>query len=141
MADLSGSASNRPHSGRQPIAVDRDSLAYLKSLNLKWNEISAILGPSSKTLQRRASWNIHRFTTISDQDLDQEVSSIRQAYPNAGEVMTQGHLLTRSIHVQLWRLRESLVRVRGTGGDGINRAIVRRTYSVPGPNHLLAFRR
>jgi hypothetical protein len=50
--------------------------------------------------------------------------------------MTQGHLLAKNISVPRRKLRESIARVRGSGGDGISQAIVRRTYSVPGPNHL-----
>lgn len=127
--------SNRP--GRHPIPVDREALAYLKSLNFTWDEISAILGPSSKTLQRRAAmWNINRFSVISDHDLDQEVSDIKQSFPNAGEVMLHGHLLAQNIHVQRRRLRECIVRLRAPALSGVTNTIFRRTYYVPGPNHL-----
>lgn len=131
---MANSVQNR--TGRQQIPVDREALSYLKSLNFTWDEISTILGPSPKTLQRRAaSWNISRFTVISNQELDNEIDGIRQNYPNIGEVMLQGHLLAKSIHVQRQRLRDSLSRLRGTR-SGINRAVVRRVYSVPGPNHI-----
>ena len=123
--------------GRPPIPVDRASLAYLRSLNFTWAEVSSVLGVSSRTLQRRAGeWNINRFTVISNQALDNEIYQIKQNFPNSGEVMITGHLLSRGIHIQRQRLRDSLVRLRGFTNIGINRSIFRRSYSVPGPNFL-----
>ena len=87
--------------GRPPLPVDRECLAYLRSLNFTWAEVSSVLGVSSRTLQRRANeWNISRFTVIADQALDHEIYQIRLNFPNSGEVMIAGHLLSRGIHVQ-----------------------------------------
>lgn len=123
--------------GRPPLPVDRDCLAYLRSLNFTWAEVSSVLGVSSRTLQRRAKeWNISRFTVIADQALDHEIYQIKLNFPNSGEVMITGHLLSRGIHVQRQRLRDSLVRLRGARNIGINPSVFRRTYSVPGPNFL-----
>ncbi len=125
-------------SHRRPrIPVDREALAYLKSLNMNWDDMSRILGASSRTLQRRAvEWGINRFSDITDQELDHEVDQIKITSPSIGEVMIQGHLIARGIHVQRQRLRESIVRVRGTGSNGLPQAIIRRVYYVPGPNYL-----
>ena len=49
--------------------------------------------------------------------------------------MIAGHLLSRGIHVRQ-RLRDGLARLRGFTNIGINPAIFRRSYSVPGPNFL-----
>ena len=123
--------------GRPPLPVDRESLAYLRSLNFTWAEVSSVLGVSSRTLQRRASeWTINRFTVISDQALDHEIYQIKLTFPNSGEVMIAGHLLSRGIHIQRQRLRDGLARLRGSTNIGINPTIFRRSYSVPGPNFL-----
>ena len=123
--------------GRPPLPVDRECLAYLRSLNFTWAEVSSVLGVSSRTLQRRANeWNISRFTVIANQALDHEIYQIKLNFPNSGEVMIAGHLLSRGIHVQRQRLRDSLARLRGFTNIGINPSIFRRSYSVPGPNFL-----
>ena len=134
MATGTSSTSRR---GRPPLPVDRDCLAYLRSLNFTWPEISSVLGVSSRTIQRRAQeWSISRFTVISDQALDQEIYRIKSDFPNSGEVMIAGHLLSRGIHVQRQKLRDSLARLRGSTNIGMNPSVFRRTYSVPGPNFL-----
>lgn len=77
-----------PGVGRPPLPIDKDSLAYLRSLNFTWDEISSILGVSTRTLQRRARvWNISRFSVITDQALDHEVHQIKVQFPNSGEIM------------------------------------------------------
>jgi len=55
-------------------------------------------------------------------------------FPTAGEVMLNGHLQSRGIHVQRERLRQSIERVRGR--RNIHPTIARRSYYVPGPNYL-----
>lgn len=101
--------------GRPPLPVDRDCVAYLRSLNFTLLEISSVLGVSSRTLQRKAQeWNISRFTVISDESLDHEIYQIKRDFPNSEEVMIAGHLLSRSIHVQRQKLRDSLARLRGS---------------------------
>ena len=126
----------RRNVGRPPLPVDRNCLAYLRSLNLSWSEISNVLGVSARTLQRRASdWNITRFTVITEEALEEEVLRIKQEFPNSGEVMLTGHLLSRGIYVKRQRLRSTLLRLRGPVSNTIN-PIFRRVYSVPGPNFL-----
>ncbi len=56
-------------------------------------------------------------------------------YPSSGEVMLNGHLLSRKVHVQRARLRSSIGRVRGR--QSTYAPISRRLYSVPGPNFLM----
>ena len=126
-----------PRTGRPPLPLDKDSLAYLRSLNFTNDEISSILGVSTRTLRRKAAnWNIRRFSVIADHALDHEVHQIIEQFPSSGEVMIAGHLLSRGIHVQRQRLRDALTRLRGSTNTGLNPSIFRRTYSVPGPNFL-----
>ena len=121
--------------GRTKIPVDRDSLAYLRSLRFTWKDISDIMGPSPKTLRRRAAeWGIEAYSVVTDSELDEKVSKIKEEFPNSGEVMINGHLLAQNVHVQRQHLRNSISRLGNSAQ--ISRRIYRRVYSVPGPNHL-----
>lgn len=90
---------------------------------------------SIKTLQRRAKeWDIFSYTSITDQELDGSVHDILVEFPTAGEVMLNGHLKSRGIHIQRAKLRDSISRIRGR--HVMPCRIQRRSYSVPGPNFL-----
>ena len=120
-------------SGRPKVFVDRDKLEFLRSVHFMWEEISAILGVSVKTLQRRAKeWSIRTYCTITDSMLDGIISRTLHDFPRAGEAMMRGYLLSINVHVQRHRIRQSVYRVTGTP---LSR-ICRRTYSVPGSNYL-----
>lgn len=128
-------ADNRP--GRKPIQVDRDTLTYLKSLGFSWKEISDILGPSRKTLCRRAAeWGIATYSTVTDLELDSKVTEIKQNFPNSGEVMINGYLLAQNIRVKRQRLRDCISQLNVFMNLPLNPRIYRRNYSVPGPNYL-----
>ena len=87
--------------GRPKLYVDREKLEFFRSLHFSWEEISAILGISSKTLQRRArEWNIQAFSTLSDSELDGIVGQYMLRFPNCGEAMLRGHLHSNSLHIQ-----------------------------------------
>lgn len=80
---------------------------------------------------------VHRFSAITDSDLEAELRTIISNHPNAGEVYLTGHLRSRSIYVQRERLRQMM---RHIDPEGVDRrkttAVKRRTYSVPYPNFL-----
>ena len=129
--------------GRPKIEVDKDSLAYLKSLRFTWKEISVIVGPSMKTLRRRAvKWNIEAFSTVTDTELEEKISVIKRDFPNSGEVMITGHLLSQGIHVPRKRLRQSISRLGGS--TQLSQSVYRRVYSVPwhidGNHKLIKYR-
>lgn len=121
--------------GRPRVHVDRNQLEHLRALSFTWSEVSTILGVSIKTLQRRAKeWNILTYSSVTDQALDDAVREILFQFPTAGEVMLNGHLRSRGLHVQRARLRKSIYSIRGC--QSIHSRIQRRSYSVPGPNYL-----
>ena len=80
---------------------------------------------------------LYRFADISDADLDQSVTAVKEQMPDVGERMITGALRSNGIHVPRRRVRQSLHRV-----DLINVAlrwrprIQRRPSSVHGPNSL-----
>ena len=122
--------------GRPKIFVDQEQVEFLRSLHFSWEHISAIVGVSSKTLQRRArEWNIPTFSTVVDAELDGIVGEYMQRFPNCGEALLRGYLHSTGLHVQRRRVRDSIHRITGSQSS-LHPAIVRRTYSVPGPNYL-----
>lgn len=122
--------------GRPRVVVDQSQLRFLRSLRFGWEEIANIMGVSVKTLQRRAKeWNILTFSSISNAELDEVVLERHHQFPQAGEAMFRGHLLALGINIPRARLRMSVHRVFGSAAS-LHPAIVRRTYSVPGPNAL-----
>ena len=78
-----------------------------------------------------------RFTGHSDENLRDAVTSIKQEFPNSGEVMVQGHIRAQGIHVQRSRIRATIRNVDPEGVRTRQRLrIRRRVYSVPCPNYL-----
>lgn len=121
--------------GRPKIIVDKEQIKVLRPLHMTWEEISLIMGVSVKTLQRRArECNIKRFSDISDRELDVIMANCLEDFPQAGQVMLQGHMISLDLHIPRERLRQSLRRVGSR--NSMAPVITRRTYSVSGPNAL-----
>ncbi|KAL3978152.1 dystonin [Sarotherodon galilaeus] len=80
-----------------------------------------------------------RYSSIGDEDLDAKVLDIQRHHPNAGCRMMMGHLRSRGIYIQRFRLMDSMRRVNPEGVKMRRLSIQtarRRQYSVPAPNHL-----
>lgn len=122
--------------GRPTVSIDGEKVEFLRSIHFNWADISAIVGVSPKTLQRRArKWNIPAYSMITDSELDNVVMQYLQDFPRSGEALIRGHLHSLNIHVQRSRVRQSVQRVNGTNSSP-HPGIYRRTYSVPGSNYL-----
>ena len=68
--------------GRPRALVDWEKLEFLKSLHFTWEDVSAIVGVSAKTLQRRAKeWNICTYFTLTDSELDDIVRQHLRNFP------------------------------------------------------------
>ena len=107
-----------------------------------WKNVASALGISVRTLMRRRQEQglpqaEQEFSLISDDELDDIIQDTLDKSPSCGEVNVAGCLRSQGLIIQRCRLRESLRRV-----DPVNRAlrrslsIVRRKYSVSGPNAL-----
>ena len=84
--------------GRPKSSVDEEQLKHLRSLRFTWEEAAALLGTSSKTLQRRAKeWNITSYAAISDADLDRAVRNTLEQFPSSGEAMISGNLKSQKV--------------------------------------------
>ena len=124
--------------GRPAYDIPRDQLAYLLENRFTCVQIAEMLGVSLRTVRRRMSaYNLSTrmyFTVISDEQLDEIVREIQHSFPTCGNVQMQGHLVSRGIRIQQWRIRESQRRVDPAGSIMRRlRVIGRRRYHVNGP--------
>ena len=77
------------------------------------------------------------FSSLSPAAIDDILISIKRQHPSSGEVMIRGHLLSKNIHIQRDKIRQSLRRIDMDGISARSRkTIQRRKYSVPCPNYL-----
>ena len=127
--------------GRPKLELSREQLQYLVDHGFGVTEIGGLLGISRATVHRRIRefdmQGPREFSTLDDEDLDGIVRNIQASFPNCGEKLVEGHLVSQGIKVQRRRVRESLHRTDPVG-VAVRRslAIMRRRYHVPRPNSL-----
>ena len=80
--------------------------------------------------------NYDRYTALYPDELLVAIREIKQNHPNAGEVMVQGHLEAKGIHVQREQIRNAIHHIDPTVSERKRPPINRRVYSVPCPNYL-----
>ena len=119
----------------------------LYRIHRNWSQVAREVRVSYRTVLRRrhqlglpvSSTNGPRntYTNISQSDLCNIVREVLQILPNAGETFVQGALRQRNIHVQRWRVRNTIQLV-GPLSRAMRRsvAILRRVYNEPCPNEL-----
>ena len=100
-----------------------------------------MFGCSRRTIERRMRQNginpRERYSSISDGDLQEYVSSIALHNPNLGERSVDGILRSQGIIVQRQRLRDTLWSVDPEGVHlRLRCALHRREYYVHSPNSL-----
>ena len=127
--------------GRPRFLIPKEQLEFLRSLYFTWSEIAQLIGVSRMTIyRRREEFNMvdEPTATLTDSELKQKVSEIRQILPEVGEKIILGQLRSMGYHITRWRVRETLRQI-----DPVNTAMrwpggltARRQYSVPGPNSL-----
>ena len=84
--------------GRPPLDVNREQLQHLRKIGFTWKEITGLLDVSSKTLQRRArEWNITKYSSMSDDSLDEAMGDVMAQFPYCGEVMINGCLQSQNV--------------------------------------------
>ncbi len=127
--------------GRPKIQLNFEQIELLRSAGYNWNEVADAFMVSRSTVWRRlreyGTVSMGRYSDISDSDLDGIVRDITHRHRHTGQTLMQGHLSSIGIHVQRYRIRDSLHRVDPLGSILRRRQpITRRRYSVPGPNSL-----
>ncbi|XP_059185795.1 uncharacterized protein LOC131968764 [Centropristis striata] len=130
--------------GRPKILVDERRLKEMLDLHLPVPCIATLMGVSRRTIYRRMKENElsvrEMYSPITDAELDNLVSSIKNDLPNAGYRMVKGRLESLGHRVQWRRVAACMQRVDSMGI--ISRlsslgCVVRRVYSVPGPLSLV----
>ena len=125
--------------GRPPKIVKREDLLRLLQLNLPISDIARQLSLSRRTVYRYIEHygiNYERFSQLSQTDIEGEVQAVKD-HPNAGEVMVQGHLASRGLHVQHQKVRQAIHAVDPEGVENRkSKPIRRRVYTSPFPNYV-----
>ena len=108
--------------GRPSTEVDMNSVQYLKTIGMPMTDIAKLMGVSRQTLYNKIQVSGNpsdyaTYTSISDRDLDQLVTRIKQHHPNNGEVMLAGYLTSEGVRVSRKRLRASIHRVDQAGTE------------------------
>ncbi len=126
--------------GRPALQIHESQLKFLIANDFKVPDIAGLLGCSPRTVQRRMrelGIKSYRYSDISDDQLDEIVSSMIQFQPAHGIRTVQSRLRASGFILQRERVRESLYRVDPSGIEArLRRTLHRRQYSVPGPNSL-----
>ena len=132
------SGSRRP--GRPRKIVNRDDLVRLLQLNVPLSDIARQLSLSRSTIYRymeNYGINYERFSQLSQAEIECEVQTVKNYHPNAGEVMMQGHLTSRGLHLQRQKVRRAILAVDPEGVENRkSKPIRRRVYTSPFPNYV-----
>lgn len=128
--------SGRP--GRPKFEINREQLEYFLFYDLGVQDIADALSVSKSTVQRRfREYGISSSSAMSqqtDDQLDDLVRQIKNAFPNAGYPRVDSQLRYQGIKVPQSRVREAMQRVDPEGVAQRWLALTPRcTYNVPGP--------
>jgi hypothetical protein len=126
--------------GRPKKTIPENSLKRLLELKMPLAQIARDLGVSRPVLYkfiRKNGISHEKYSTLSEQEVQNLVAEVKKKHPNAGEVMLQGHLQSKGITLQRHKIRTAIHVVDPDGVEARKRpTIKRRVYSVPYPNYL-----
>jgi hypothetical protein len=128
--------------GSDPVDIANfsESVKFLRAMGYKWKTICSELFVNERFMRRWREKNNFvdpQRALITDDQLDDLVSSYVKDHPKRGEVMLDGCLAAAKCVVTRKRLRESIKRVDPVGLQSRkSKPIRRRTYQVAGPHHL-----
>ena len=98
--------------GRPSFDINIDQIVNLRDYHFKLKEIALILSISRTTIWRRLKEHgidtTFRASDISQDSLNEKVKQLKDSHPLAGERMIIGFLRAEKIHVQRWKVRESI---------------------------------
>ena len=78
---------NKQSIGRPKLCLSKDQIEFLLSMRVTKNQISRMLGVSTRTITRRMDeYNLAsvEFSDLTDQELDSIVTEIHQQFPQSG---------------------------------------------------------
>lgn len=130
--------------GRPKYVVSPQQIQSLIEMSLPVSYIAKLLGVSERTVKRRMQDNglsiMQFYSNLTDEQLDNLVRSVKARTPHVGYRMMKGILKAMGHRVQWNRVSSSMHRVDSVGVlSRMTRmgCVVRRTYSVQGPLHLV----
>lgn len=129
------------NAGRPEKNIDSAFLAEALSAkrNISLKALAKSLRIHRNTLRQKikACGLSKEFNSLSNADLDTLIKNFKATKPNSGHRYAMGYLRQGGFQVQKKRVAHSLRRVDGLGQIlRKHKAIRRRTYTVPRPNHL-----
>lgn len=127
--------------GRPKFDISYIQLKEMIQHRFSVRNIADLLSVSVSTIRRRMTMFgltvRDTYSNISDAELDYIIIGVQQQYPNWGNRLMYGHLISIGIRVQFNRVRESQSRIDPEGSFLRRLQILnRRKYSVPGPQWL-----
>lgn len=129
--------------GRPRLQIPFGQLEFLLERKFKIAEIAKLFGTSKRTVERRlVEFGLSAravYTSLSNPQLDEVISTIQRDFPNVGCKRVTGLLRARGVYMQQSRIRQSMRRVdpEGTLLRALELNIVhRRWYSVASPLSL-----
>ncbi|XP_030001829.1 uncharacterized protein LOC115427420 [Sphaeramia orbicularis] len=129
--------------GRPRLEIPVDIMESYVLLGLPATKIGELFGVSTRTIRRRmASHGLKLsdlYTPLTDDELDGIVADIHRHNPRAGIRMIHGLLKSQGVHLQTYRVQNSLRRVdpEAALARQISMHVLRRRqYAVPAPNSL-----
>ncbi|XP_041850896.1 uncharacterized protein LOC121646082 [Melanotaenia boesemani] len=130
--------------GRPKLFVEEQRLAEMLHARLPVPCIARLMGVSRSTIFRRMQeyeMSVKdMYSSLTDDELDSLVASIKNDLPNAGYRMVRGRLESMGHRVQWRRVAASMHKVDSIGVMSRLSSlgcVVRREYSVPGPLSLV----
>jgi len=116
--------------GHPPIDIYLGRVEALRNIGLPMTQVSKTLKISRSTLYGNLeNTDMIGYTAISDQDLDEVIVHYKQTHPHDGDRMIIGYLCSLNIHLQRWRIRQSIHRVDPSGvRERSLKLIQRRAY-------------
>ncbi|XP_048833178.1 uncharacterized protein LOC125709117 isoform X3 [Brienomyrus brachyistius] len=130
--------------GRPKILIEEQRLKEMLHTQLPVPCIATLMGVSRRTILRRMKeYELcvrDTYNSISDEELDNLVSSVKNDLPNAGYKMVRGRLQSMGYRVRWRRVAAYMHRVDSMGIISRLSSLgcaVRRMYSVPGPLSLV----
>ncbi|XP_051778551.1 uncharacterized protein LOC127526648 [Erpetoichthys calabaricus] len=127
--------------GLPKVEISKEQLKLLISQGYTGKRIAEHIGCSASYIYKRLKTEglspRQKFSSIADNELDEECKRLQASCPNAGSEMMSGMLRARGIHVQRDRLRCTLARLDPIGtAQRWSQTVQRRSYHAVSPNSI-----
>ena len=127
--------------GRPTLPIEEAHIRFYVDYNFSVMQIADMFGCSKRTIERRMQQCgirlRERYSTVTDHDLCELISTLTRNNPNLGERSIDGILRSSGTIVQRQRIRNALWSVDPEGVSlRLRHSLHRREYNVESPNSL-----